>query len=308
MSNRYAYFRGEIVPLAEAKIGVMNHTFNYGTGVFEGIRGYWNEDEGQLYLFRMRDHYERLERSCRILTMSLPKSIDELCDITLEVVRRSGHREDCYVRPLVYKESELVGVRLHSLADGFLIYTSPFGAYLPPDRGIRCHISTWRRIDDNAIPARAKVTGLYVNSALTKSEAMENGYDEGIVLTNEGHVSEGSAENIFLVEKNTLITPPVSDNILVGITRNTVMQLAKEEFGIETIERVIDRTELYVADEVLLTGSAAEVTPVVEIDRRKVGNGQVGPIAAKLQALYSKLIRGKVSKYKEWCTPVYPVE
>ncbi|MCL5264992.1 MAG: branched-chain amino acid transaminase [Chloroflexi bacterium] len=306
--STYAYFRGEIVPLGEAKIGVMNHTFNYGTGVFEGVRGYWNEDEQQLYLFRLKEHYERMQRSCRILTMALPFDIPKLIEVTVELVRRNEHREDCYVRPLAYKDSELIGVRLHSLPDEFLIYTAPFGKYLPPGGGIRCCTSSWRRIDDNAIPGRAKVTGLYVNSALSKSEAMLDGYDEAIVLTHSGFVSEGSAENIFIVVDGKLITPPASENILVGVTRNTVIQLAKEEAGIETIERSIARTELYSADEVILTGSAAEVTPVGEIDRRPIGNGGVGPVATRLQELYSRVVRGQVDRYAEWCTPVYTKE
>lgn len=305
MAN-FAYFRGEYVPLAEAKLGIMNHALNYGTGVFEGIRAYWNEQDEQMYLFRMREHYERLDRSCRILTMKLPHSIPELCDITVELLRRNAPREDIYVRPLVYKDSELVGVRLHGLPDGFFIYTAPFGKYLPPGRGIRCCVSSWRRIDDNAIPARGKVTGLYVNSALIKSEAMEDGYDEAIVLNQDGHVCEGSAENVFLVMDGKMATPPVTENILVGITRNTVIQLAREELGLEVVERQIDRTELYIADEIILTGTAAEVTPVGEVDRRKIGDGNVGPVATKLQELYSKAVRGQLDKYRDWVTPVYP--
>lgn len=304
--STYAYFNGEIVPLGDAKIGIMNHTFNYGTGVFEGVRGYWNGKEEQLYLFRLKEHYERLQRSCRIMTMALPFDIPKLCDITVDITRRNAHREDCYVRPLAYKDSELIGVRLHQLNDAFLIYTAPFGKYLPPDRGIRCCVSSWRRIDDNAIPGRAKVTGLYVNSALSKSEAMLDGYDEAIVLTQSGTVSEGSAENVFIVVDGKLITPPASDNILVGVTRNTVIQVAREQLGIETIERSIGRAELYSADEVILTGSAAEVTPVSEIDRRPIGSGGVGPVAAKLQETYLSIVRGEVEIYREWCTPVYP--
>ncbi len=173
--SKYAYFKGDFVPLSDAKVGVMNHTFNYGTGVFEGIRGYWNEEEQQLYIFKMAEHYERMRKSCHILTMCLPFDVPKMCDITVELVRRNEHREDCYVRPLAYKDSELIGVRLHELPDAFVIYTAPFGKYLPPDRGIRCCVSSWRRIEDNAIPARAKVTGLYVNSALSKSEAMLDG-------------------------------------------------------------------------------------------------------------------------------------
>jgi branched-chain amino acid aminotransferase len=204
----------------------------------------------------------------------------------VELVDKNGYREDVYVRPLAYKSSQAVGVRLHDLEDDFIIFVTPFGDYLDVTKGIKCCVSSWRRIDDNMIPPRAKITGLYVNSALAKTEAFENGFDEAILLTQDGHVSEGSGENIFLVMDGRLVTPPTSDNILVGITRETVIKLAQQELGIETIERPIDRSELYVADECFLTGTAAHVTPVIEIDHRKVGSGKVGEITAKLQNLY----------------------
>lgn len=305
MPQPTAFFKGQFVPLSEAKIGVMTHAFNYGTAVFEGIRGNWNEEEGQMYLFRPREHYQRLLKSCRILQITLPYTVEELLRLTVELVERNGHREDVYVRPLAYKSSEEVGVRLHNLEDDFLLFVTPFGNYLDIEKGIRCCVSSWRRIDDNVIPARAKITGLYVNSALAKTEAFENGYDEAILLTQDGHVSEGSGENIFLVAGGVLVTPPVSDNILVGITRETVMTLAKQELGLETVERSIDRSELYIAEECFMTGTAAHVTPVVEIDHRKVGTGQIGPMTAQLQKLYFEVVRGKQSKYKEWCTPAY---
>jgi branched-chain amino acid aminotransferase len=301
----YAFFNGKIVPLAEAKIGVMTHAFNYGTACFEGIRGNWNNDEEQIYLFRPRDHYQRLLNNCRILKLSIPHTVDELCQLTVELVENNGFREDLYVRPLAYKSSEVVGVRLHDLDDDFLIFVTPFGPYLDITKGITCCVSSWRRIDDNMIPPRAKITGLYVNSALAKTEAADNGFDEAIMLTHEGHVSEGSGENVFLVMDGRLVTPPSSDNILIGITRDTVIKLAKWELGIETIERQIDRSELYIADECFLTGTAAHVTPVLEIDHRKIGNGQVGSITKKLQDLYFNIVQGRNKKYLDWCTPAY---
>ena len=301
----YAFFNGKIVPLAEAKIGVMTHAFNYGTACFEGIRGNWNNDEEQIYLFRPRDHYQRLLNNCRILKLSIPHTVDELCQLTVELIEKNGYREDLYVRPLAYKSSEVVGVRLHDLDDDFLIFVTPFGPYLDITKGITCCVSSWRRIDDNMIPPRAKITGLYVNSALAKTEAADNGFDEAIMLTHEGHVSEGSGENVFLVMDGRLITPPSSDNILIGITRDTVIKLAKWELGIETIERQIDRSELYIADECFLTGTAAHVTPVLEIDHRKIGNGQVGSITKKLQDLYFNIVQGRNKKYLDWCTPAY---
>jgi len=301
----FAFFNKQIMPLSEAKISIMTHALHYGTACFEGIRGNWNSEEGQMYLFRIKDHYLRLQKSCRILKINLPYSIDKLCQLTVELVERNGYQEDIYVRPVAYKSSQALGVRLHDLEDDFFIFVTPFGPYLDIGKGVRCCVSTWRRIDDNMIPPRAKVTGLYVNSALAKTEAWENGFDEAILLTQEGHVSEGSGENVFLVLQGSLVTPPSSDNILMGITRDTVIKLAKNELGIDTIERSVDRSELYIAEECFLTGTAAHVTPVTEIDRRKVGDGKAGEITKKLQQLYFDVIRGKSSKYLDWCTPAY---
>ena len=301
----YAFFNRKFMPLDEAKIGIMTHAFNYGTACFEGIRGNWNAEQETIYLFRIEDHYRRLLGNCRVLKIDIPYTIEELCQLTVELVEKNRHREDIYVRPIAYKSSQTVGVRLHDLEDDFLIFATPFGPYLDITKGIRCGVSSWRRIDDNVIPPRAKITGLYVNSALAKTEAVENGFDEGILLSQDGHVSEGSGENIFLVVGGKLVTPPSWDNILVGITRDTVMRLAAEELGIETIERPIDRSELYIADECFLTGTAAHVSPVLEIDHRKVGDGQVGPITKKLQGLYFSIVQGKNQKYLHWCTPAY---
>lgn len=305
MAERYAYFQKKFVPLAEAKIGVMTHAFNYGTGCFEGIRGNWNAGKGEMFLFRVREHYQRLAKSCRILNIALPYSEDELIEMTIKVVGMCEFEEDVYVRPLAYKSSEMLGVRLHNLEDDFLIFVTPFGPYLDVDAGARCCTSSWRRVDDLGIPARAKATGIYLNSALAKTEANLNGFDEAIMLTHDGHVSEGSGENIFVVDRGRLITPPSSDNILVGITRETVIRMAQEELGLETIECQIDRSELYIADEVFMTGTAAHVTPIVEIDRRLVGNGAVGATTAKLQRLYFAAARGEIEKYSEWVIPAY---
>lgn len=304
MPTPHAYFQGRIVPLAEAKIGVMTHAFNYGTAVFEGIRGNWNAEDGRLYLFRMREHYERLARSSHVLGLELREPLDRLCELTLEIVERSGYEEDVYLRPMVYLSSEVLGVRLHGLESDLLIFIAPFGPYLDIDRGARCHTSSWRRVDDLGIPPRAKVTGIYVNSALAKTEAELNGFDEAIVLNADGHVSEGSGENIFIVRGGRLITPAPSDNILEGITAETVVELAAAELGVETVQRPIDRSELYVADEVFMTGTAAHLTPVVEIDRRTVGDGGAGPVTRELSRLFFDAIRGRSEKYRHWCTAV----
>ena len=306
MPREMAYFQGKIVPLEEAKISVKTHAFLYGTACFEGIRGNWNEDQGVVHLFRIREHYERLRKSCKILKIGLDLSDDELCDLTTKLVEQAGFTEDVYIRPIAYKSQEEIGPRLHDIDDDFLVFVMPFGNYLDPDAGIRCMTSTWRRVDDLGIPARAKVNGLYINSALAKTEAQENGFDEAIMLDDRGHVSEGSGENIFLVRDGKLITPAPSDNVLEGITHDSVVQLAKDELGIETVERSIDRSELYVADECFMTGTAAHVTAVTEVDRRAVGEGGTGPITKQLQQLYFDAIRGKNEKYAAWLTTARP--
>jgi branched-chain amino acid aminotransferase len=306
MPTPYAYFQKQFVPLAEAKIGIMTHAFLYGTATFEGIRGNWNEDVGQTYIFRLQDHFRRLHKSCRILKIDLPYSVEELADLTVRLVEMCGYTEDVYIRPIAYKSSEVIGVRMHDLEDDFLVFVYPFGPYLDIEKGIRCMTSSWRRVEDVGIPARAKVNGLYVNSALAKTEAQENGYDEAIMLDMDGHVSEGSGENIFMVADGRLYTPPPTDNILMGITRDSVIRLAADELGIESVERGIDRSELYVADECFMTGTAAHVSPVVEVDCRPIGDGRVGPITAQLQRLYFDVVRGKNSKYARWCTAASP--
>jgi len=300
----YAYLHKQFVPLSEAKIGVMTHALHYGSGIFEGIRGNWNSKQKQIYLFRLREHYERLYNGCRILKINLPYTIDELCQITVKLVEMCRFEEDVYVRPLAYKSAERLGVRLHDVEDDFLAFVIPWGPYLDVDKA-RCGVSSWRRPDDNVIPPQAKVTGLYANNALAKSEAIENGFDEAIMLTPDGHISEGSGENIFLVIDGKLVTPASYNNILMGITRHTVIKLAQQELGIETIERQIDRSELYFAQECFLSGTAAHITPVAEIDHRKVSNGEIGDITKRLQQLYSEVIRGNNPKYLDWCTPVY---
>lgn len=300
----YAYFEGHFVPHAQAKVGIMTHALNYGTACFEGIRAYWSQDH--FSIFRIKDHYLRLRSSVRILKMSLPHDVDELCRLTVELLAMNPHREDVYIRPMAYKCSEVLGVRLHNVNDGFFIFITPFGAYLDTEKGIACCTSSWKRIDDDMIPARAKITGAYINSALAKTEAVDNGFDEAILLTRDGHVSEGSGENFFLVINGRLVTPPVYDNILVGITRQSIIELASRELGIVTEERTIDRSEMYIADECFLTGTAGELAPVLSIDHRPVGSGAIGPVSAKLQKLYMQVARGERDAYNHWCTFVKP--
>ena len=300
-----AFFEGNVVPLEEAKIGVVNHAFNYGTGVFEGIRGNWNGAQEQMYLFRVREHYARLLRSCAMLNIKLPYSLDDFERITLDLVQQCGFKEDIYIRPLAYKSSDVVGLRIHDLEDDFLIYIVPFGNYLDSDAGIRCTFSSWMRIQDNVIPPSAKVTGMYVGNSLAKSEAVWRGYDEAILLTQDGNISEGSGENIFLIQDGVLSTPPQTDGILDGITRNTVMELARDILGLEVVERSIPKTEAYVTDELFMTGTAAHVTPVLEIDGRPIGSGGIGPITAELQKIYFEVVKGERAQYNHWLTPTY---
>ena len=304
MSTPYAYFKKQIVPLSEAKIGIMTHAFNYGTGVFEGIRGNWNAEAETIYLFKIDEHLRRLRQSAKIVHIEISETDDQLREAILEVVGRSEIREDQYIRPLAYKSSELLGVRVHDLDDDLLVFVAPFGPYLDSDAGIRVQTSSWRRVDDTSIPARAKGTGIYVNSALAKTEAVQNGFDEAVMLNNDGHVSEGSGENVVIIRNGRLITPSPSDNVLEGITLDTVLDLAQRELGLEVEARSIDRSELYVADEVFMTGTAAHVTPILEVDRRKVADGAIGPITAQLKARYFNIIYGRAPEYAHWCTPV----
>ncbi len=300
----YAYFHKQLVPLSEAKIGVMTQCLHYGTAIFEGIRGNWNSDHQQIYLFRLKEHYERMYNGCRVLKVNLSYTIDELCQVTIELVRKCDFQEAIYVRPLAFKSSEALGVRLHDVDDDFLAFVIPWGRYLDVDKA-RCSVSSWRRPDDNVIPPQVKATGIYVNNALAKSEAIENGFDEAIMLAPDGYVSEGSGENIFLVMDGKLVTPASYNNILMGITRDTVIRLARNELGLETIERPIDRSELYTAEECFFTGTAAHITPIAEIDHRTIGSGEIGEITRKLQQLYFEVIHGNNPKYLDWCTPVY---
>lgn len=298
------FLKGKFVPFKDAKIGVMTHAFNYGTGVFEGIRGYWNTSKDQLYIVKLKEHYDRLVRSCKILKIKVGYTVDELSKLTLELARKNGYKEDVYIRPIAYKSSEKIGLGLTGLEDDLLIYMAPFGEYLDLNKGIKVCVSTWTRINDNMIPARAKITGVYVNSSLAKAEALDNGFDEAIMLSSDGHVAEGSGENIFVVRNGEVITPPLHHDILEGITRESLINILKG-LKIPVVERSIDRTELYVADEIFLTGTAAGVSPVIEVDRRSVGSGKVGDITRKLQKIYFDAVKGNSAEHMDWLTPVF---
>jgi branched-chain amino acid aminotransferase len=305
--TRYAFFEGEIRPIEQAKVSIMNQTFNYGVGAFAGLRAYWNGDQRQLYVFRIDDHYRRFLQSASMLFGRLPYSIDELAAITVELLALEGWQQDCYIRPIFYKAEDSVGVRLHDTAEGVAIFSTVSGRFVG-EKPISIATSSWRRIDDNVIPARGKIIGAYVNSALTRSEAQMNGFDDALVLDQAGHVVESSVANVFMVRNGALITPPIYDNILEGITRRTIIQLAADELELPVMERSIDRSEIYLADEVFLCGTGMQVVGVGFIDRRMIANGEMGPVTRRLHDHYFRIVRGNDPAYMEWVTPVYRAE
>ena len=302
---KYVFLDGAIIPYVEAKVGVLTHALNYGTAVFGGIRGYWNDDEGELFVFRPKDHYRRFLESTSLMRMDLPYTDDELVEATLEVLRKEGLREDAYIRPLAFFSDEIIGVRLHNLTARLAITSLPFGRYVQNEENAHVTVSSWRRVDDNVIPARGKIAGAYVNSAFVKSDAQLAGFDEAIVLSQDGHVSEGSAENLFIIRNGIAVTPTITDNILEGIVRRTVMMLLRDEIGIEVHERQIDRTELYLADEVFFTGTGVQISAVTNIDHRLVGTGHMGPVVRQLREVFFNIVRGRVTKYRHFCIPVF---
>lgn len=299
------FFNGEFVRYADAKIGLMTHGLQYGTGCFEGIRGFWVPEDRELYLFQLREHYDRLAISAKILTMVLPFTTQQLIDLTVELCRRNTIEGDVYIRPFICKSAEDVGVRLHDAPELFAMVPVPHTPYVKKPNGLDAAVSAWRRADDTMAPPRAKITGLYINSALAKSQAVADGYDEAILLSHDGHVSEASAANIFMVRDGVLLTPDPSQNVLEGCTRKAILTIAKEQLKIEIIERSVDRGELYAADEIFFTGTAIGIVPVASVDRRIVGSGSVGPVTAKLRAFYDRVVRAQESQYDRWITRVY---
>ena len=302
--TKFAFFEGEIRPIQDAKVSVMTQTFNYGTGCFGGLRGYWNADQQQLYVFRILDHFKRFLNSGKLLMADVPYSAQDLADITVDLLTRERWTENCYIRPLLYKADEVIGVRLHDLRDAITIFSIPMGDYLPKKEGLRLCTSSWRRVDDTAIPPRGKITGAYINSALIKTEAHLNGFDDALVLNQDGHIAEASAANLIMVRHGKLIMPPATANSLEGITLNAIVHLAQEELGLECEAREIDRTELYYADEAFLCGTGAQVVSIASLDHRNVGTGTMGPITSAIHELYFRVVRGEEEKYMHWLTPV----
>lgn len=302
--TKYAFFEGAIGPIDRAKVSVRTQALHYGTSCFGAIRGYWNNTENQLFVFRVVDHYKRFLDSAKLLRMEFPYSAEDLSHISLELLRAEGWQDDVYIRPLAYKANEEIGCRLHDMRDEVTIFALPYGGYMKSE-GAHVTFSSWRRVDDNAIPPRGKIGGAYANSSLIKSDAILSGFDEALVLNASGHLAEGSAENVFVIRNGVASTPLVTDNILEGITRRTVLRLLNEEMGIETVERSIDRSEVYLADELFFCGTGAQIVSIVQVDHRPIGDGGTGPITTRLRDLYFDTVRGRVERYRHWCTPAY---
>ena len=305
LDDLVAYFEGNYVALKDAKVSIMTHAFMYGTATFEGIRAYWNAEQETLYGLFLREHMERIRHSCHIMLMDDVPSVDQLTAEAVEVLRRNAFREDAYVRPSFYKSTSAIGVKLHDLEHRYYILAVPFGDYVDTNVGIKVGTVSWRRTSDPAIPSRAKIVGSYVNPAFSKSEAMLNGFDEALVLSDDGHISEGSAENIFVIRDGVLATPPVSDDILEGITRAGIMEICAE-LGLPVVERSIDRSEIYIADEAFFCGTGAQISPIISVDHRSVGSGAVGPITRRVKDRYFEIVRGNVPAYRHWVTPIDP--
>jgi branched-chain amino acid aminotransferase len=303
----WAFLGGEQVPEEDATVGVKTHALHYGTAVFEGIRGNWNERLGEVAIFRLEEHYERLLRGCKILRINLPYSVADLCKITTDLLEKNEFAEDVYIRPLAFKGEQLVAnLNLNTVADEFVLVIQPFGNYIDNSRPLKCQTSSWRRPMDSSMPTGVKISGLYTTSILAKTEAIAAGFDEAILLNQDGSVSEGSGENLFMIRDGVISTPAETDNCLLGITRDSVIQLAKDELGLEVVQRHIHRSELYLADEVFLTGTAAHLTSVGELDNRNIGTGETGPITKKLQDLYFTTVVGDNPNYAKWYTMVTP--
>jgi branched-chain amino acid aminotransferase len=301
----YAFFKGRVVPYKEANVGILTHALNYGSAVFGGLRAYWSKDEEQLFIFRPEDHFKRFLQSAKLMCMELPYSATQLVDALTELMRKEGHREDCYIRPLAFFSDEIIGVRLHDLHTEVSIIALPFGRYGTNEDGQHVTVSSWRRVDDNIIPARGKIAGAYVNSAFVKTDAVRAGFDEALVLNQDGHISEGSAANVFMLRNGVWATPPSTDNILEGITRRSIIQFMREDLKWEVQERSIDRTEVYLADEMFFAGTGVQIAAITKVDHRNVGTGKIGDKTATLRDFFMDVVHGKNAKYRSWLHPIF---
>ncbi|MFW5703809.1 MAG: branched-chain amino acid transaminase [Patescibacteria group bacterium] len=303
-AHPYAFFEGKVVKVEDAKVSIMTNALQYGTGVFGGLRGYYNKEQGSISIFRLDDHIKRFYQSFRILGVELRISPEEAKQAVIELMEKNNPTVDTYIRIFGYADSLNLAPNLARESQfGYFVYMVPLSDYLATDKGLSVMVSSWRRLADNAIPSRAKISGSYVNAALAKQQAIQLGFDEAIYLNESGHVSEGSAMNIAIVRDGTIITPAVTDDILEGITIRSVLKVA-EDMGIPVVTRSIDRSELYIADEAFFTGTAAQIAWIARVDGRTVGDGTQGPITRKLQESFFKIIRGNDPEYDAWCTKV----
>ncbi|HEU5434019.1 MAG TPA: branched-chain amino acid transaminase [Thermomicrobiales bacterium] len=298
----WAFFEGKIVPFADAKISVGTHAVQYGTGAFAGIRGYLDADGETINIFRLPEHCARLLNSAKLLRAELPLTRETLAQTIVDLVERNAPATDVYIRPFVYKSSVQLTPRLRGLDNDIAIYMLRLGDYLDTS-GVKAAVSSWVRVPDHAIPGRGKLSGSYVNAALAKDEAEEKGVDEAILLDSHGHVAEGSACNLFLVRDGVLATTPITGDILEGITRRSVLQMAKD-LGIPTEQREIDRSELYVADEAFFCGTGVQIAPIATIDGRRVGEAMPGPVTKQIADTFFSTVRGQNPRYADWLTPV----
>ncbi len=299
----YAFFEGNIVPFGDAKVSIGTHALQYGTGAFAGVRGYLDQDGSTINIFRLREHAARLLRSARLLRMNLPYDIDAVSQILIDLTKKNAPTSDVYFRPFVYKASVQLSPRLQGMDDELAVYMMPMGDYLDTARGQKAIVSSWTRISDNAIPSRGKITGAYINSAFAKDEAEEGGADEAIMLTADGKVAEGSGCNLFIVRDGVLTTPPITGDILEGITRRSLLKMA-EDLGIPTAQRTIDRSELYLVDEAFFAGTGVQIARIDTIDGRQIGTPGDAPIAKRLGEAFFNTVRGKDSTYADWITPI----
>lgn len=301
----YAYFENKIVPFAEATVSVMTQALHYGLAVFGGMRGYWSADDEQLYIFRSPDHFERLLQSAGMLRMHRDETPEQLTDILMQLLRQEGLEQNCYIRPMIYKSALSVDVVIHDVPDELTIFATPIGDFVGSPTGLHVCFSSWNRIEDNAIPARGKISGTYVNSTMIRTDAKLAGYDDALVLNDDGQIAEASVANFFMVRKGKIITPPVYANLLEGITRRSVIELARDMLGFEVIERPIDRSEVYIADEAFMCGTGAEVTPITRVEHRPIGNGKIGDMTTQIRAAFLDTVYGRNFAYKHWLSPVY---
>ncbi|MBR2526553.1 branched-chain amino acid transaminase [bacterium] len=301
--TEYVYHEEQFMPKEKAVIPVMTHAFLYGTAVFEGLRAYYNKEEDKTYIFRPKEHFERLLNSAKIMYMKELHTIDEYIKILKELLRKNNYKKDAYIRPIIYKSAGRIGPHLIDNPDKYTLFTFPMDDYFE-NSGLNVCVSNWRRNSDNSIPPRAKINGAYVNASLISTDARLNGFDDAIVLSQSGKVAEGAAMNLFLIINGKLVTTTTTSEILTGVTRNTILTIAKEELNIEVEERVIDRSELYCADEAFFSGTGAQIAPIISIDKRNIGDGKVGKLVSKIQNLYNNVVRGKIEKYKDWCVSI----